>query len=164
MTTLHLLIMTLFVFASYLCIASFLFGALPSISDSFYRFEEQKRGHGYLFTAWCFVIGFASMTLILEASAGKWFQFLGFIAGAGLCLVGAAPRFRTLEKRIHTVAALLCGIPAVAWCLLTGHWAIVLLSFGMCLLLCAALKKKNPVFWVETAAFAATYATLMTAM
>jgi hypothetical protein len=90
------LIISFAIFAIYVMYIFIKYGVRPSLSDSFYS-------AGYLFTGWCFVIGISVTAVMLELSEGKWYQFIAFLAGSGLCLVGAAPRFKAYERTTHYV-------------------------------------------------------------
>lgn len=74
MTT--LLVFTMSLFLAYIAIITCEFGWLPSISDSFYKLQERMKGAGYWFTGWCFAVGMLSAALMLDVSAGEWYQFL----------------------------------------------------------------------------------------
>lgn len=63
-------------FLAYIAIITCEFGWLPSISDSFYKLQERMKGAGYWFTGWCFAVGMLSAALMLDVSAGEWYQFL----------------------------------------------------------------------------------------
>lgn len=131
-----------------------------SISESFYILEDELKDLGYLFTVWCWFIGITAGMLLIGLSTDMWFQFLGFLSAAGLCFLGTAPKFKTIEKYQHYMSTFFCGVPALLWCILMGSWIVVLLSFIVCTIACIALKKHNPLYWAEMAAFAAVYITL----
>jgi hypothetical protein len=136
-----------------------LFGLIPdSISDSFYLFNIEKRGLGYLFTAWCYIIGISVMALMIDASDGQWFQFLSLFAGGGLCFVGTAPLFKGRERTVHFTGAAVCAASSLVWIVLMGYWFIPV-AFSL-LLLFAIIRDGKYTFWAEAALFLSMYTTL----
>jgi hypothetical protein len=137
------------IFAIYMTYVFAKYGVRPSISDSFY-------GVGWLFTIWCFVVGISVAAMLLDLSEGKWWQFLSFFAGGGLCLVGAAPRFKTFEAKTHFTGAATCAVSAVIWMILAGWWIVPTVA----VVIAAGVSWKYPqskVLWFELAAFTSTF-------
>jgi hypothetical protein len=153
MSTLYFILLILF--AAYITAIMIMFRVPNSISDSFYHPKI-----GYAFTLWCDLIGLGVCGLIVELSAGQWYQFLCLFAGGGLLLVGAAPRFKTHERTIHYAGAGTCALAALGWICLTGYGYIpiplVLLAGG----LAWCFGRKKIVFWTELALFASMFTTL----
>ena len=80
---------------------------------------------------------------------------LAFLAGAGICFVGAAPAFKEdMEGTVHVVGALTGVIGGLLFMLVTGLWyvAIITLALMGVVLLIPALKK-NKTWWLELVAF-----------
>jgi hypothetical protein len=144
------LIISFAIFAAYILYVFYRYGARPSLSDSFYS-------AGYLFTGWCFVIGISVTAIMLELSEGKWYQFLAFLAGSGLCLVGAAPRFKDYERVTHYVGAATCAVTALAWMVLFGLWYIPAATLVVAAVL-SAKRPRSQLLWFELALFVAAYA------
>ena len=100
------------------------------------------------------------MAVMFELSDGEWYQFLPMFAGFGLVLIGAAPRFRGDERRMHEVGALLCASPAVVWCACEGYWAVMLTSLGLSFTV-SLFDWDRRLFWWEIGVFLGTYIVLI---
>ncbi|MDR0864949.1 MAG: hypothetical protein LBO74_08460 [Candidatus Symbiothrix sp.] len=145
-------------FVAYLVVLIALFGVPASISDSFYLLGGKKKGAGYVFTIWCYIVGISVMAMMFELSAGFWYQFLGLFAGGGLCFVGTAPLFKSHEKTIHFASAAVCAITSLLWIIFAGYWLILLLITSLSVGILSI--KGNPTFWIEASLFASMYFTL----
>jgi hypothetical protein len=158
--------MTLFVYISllvlvaYVAVTAVLTTLPPSLSNTYYQLEATRKNTGYLFTLLCWGIGVSVMAPMLELSEGRWFQFLAFFAGGALCFVGAAPRFKTIEHRIHTISAALCALATIIWTVLMGYWWIPAVWIGFFSGV-SVLDPHRRTFWLEMAAFATAYHVLL---
>lgn len=85
----------LFIFISFITYIISRFGVLNSISESWYKLEENKKGMGILFTAFLWAIGFL-MFFQTNGSSGFFFA-----SGAGLIAVGTATQYK--QKMTSTV-------------------------------------------------------------
>ena len=160
-----LLIISIILFVLYLALLFKIDRSPESISDSFYIFNKHRRGLGHIFTLWCFAIMFLVLPQMLEASDGRWFQFLSLFTTAGLGFVGAAPYFKEYEKTIHTVAAILCASGCFLWVTLMGYALIpiVLVSIVLIWFIFKVLRGRIPddvVLWLELAMFLSMFTTL----
>jgi len=70
-----------------------------SISDTYYE------GAGNWFTIVMFIASFLLIAGMLEMTKDSYWQFVSFFTGAGMALVGAAPKFKTGEKIVHYLGA-----------------------------------------------------------
>ncbi|MDR3140623.1 MAG: hypothetical protein LBU37_02680 [Tannerellaceae bacterium] len=104
---------SLFGFLAYILSVVAMFGIPPSVSESFYLLDARKKDRGFLFTLWCYLIGITSIILMLSLSGERWFQAVGFFAGAALCFVGTAPLFKDREHKIHAGSAFVCALAAL---------------------------------------------------
>lgn len=150
-----------------------LFGVPVSLSESFYLFQNEQRGLGYLFTAMmvCMALLLMPAWLTVSDAIGGWesnFTFLAFLAAGAISFVGVAPAFRScqLESRVHSIAAKIAAFAAIAWCLVVC-WRIAYIVPIACLIslvfaLVTKTAKKCYVYWLEMAAFLATFATVIT--
>lgn len=147
-----------FVFAAYIASIIAFQGVPASISDSFYILDRKKKGAGYIFTLWCYAVGFTVMGIMFVFSDGKWYQFLGLFAGGGLCFVGTAPLFKSHERLIHHVSAATCAVSASLWMVFSGYgWLLAAAS----VIASAVMRKyKNHMFWAEAALFVSMYVAL----
>jgi hypothetical protein len=154
--------MTLVIYASFLVLVTYvlltacLTGLPPSLSNTYYQLEAIKKNTGAFFTLLCWAVGFSVVAAMLEISEGKWFQFIAFFAGAALCLVGAAPRFKAEEHRIHCLAAAVAAGAAVIWIILIGLWWIPLLWFSVYGIIIYK-DRGRATFWGEMAGFTSAY-------
>lgn len=153
-----LIIISFLVFLAYLVGTVKTFGLPASISDTYYLLERRRKGLGWLFTAFCWIVAGTLLPAWLDGTPTAY-QFTAFLSSAGLLFVGAAPQFKlSLTGWVHYGAAALCGTSAVLWCILRGYWFIpfnCFLIFGW-----LALRYGKPMFWLELAAFGATYLTI----
>lgn len=156
----YLLVAAVGVMAAYVGVTIQGFGVPPSLSESFYLLNAKRKSLGYVFTGVCWVEAILTVMCLFDLSEGHWFQFTGFLAGAGLLLVGAAPLFKVegddkMEHRAHVAGASLCGGFSQLWVILMGMWYLPLVF-----LVAASVviwKKGNRMFWFEMAAFVSTY-------
>ncbi|KAA6347958.1 hypothetical protein EZS27_004587 [termite gut metagenome] len=155
-----ILFISLAFFVGYIASVVAAFKIPPSISESFYLLDKQKKNLGYLFTIWCYFIGISVMGMMFELSTDKWYQFLGLFAGGGLGFVGTAPLFKSHEKTVHYVSATVCTFSSLIWMFLSGFWMIPL---GLLTLaLCVSFKYSHTrVFWLEIAVFVSMYTALV---
>lgn len=89
----------------YMWLAIAIQGKVPvSISDTFYY-------TGHIFTLVMFLVSlFVCLCLLsLEDS------ILSFSVGASLAFVGASPLFKTTDRKVHYISALICAITSQLW-------------------------------------------------
>lgn len=148
-----MLILTLIqavIFASYVSWIISKFGVLPSISESFYRLNENRLG--LLFTLFCWALAIPMIFQSNETTP------LFFFSAAGLAFVGATPLFKwsgAMTDKIHGIGAgvgIVCGLAGLyfeyhMW----EPFAGFILATGALLL----LKVKNHIWWIEIMAFLA---------
>ena len=110
-----------------------------SISDTYYE------GAGNWFTIVMFIASFLLIAGMLEMTKDSYWQFVSFFTGAGMALVGAAPKFKTGEKIVHYLGASVLLAGSQMWLLLFGNplallvWLTALLWY----------KSKKKIFWCE---------------
>lgn len=122
------------------------FGVLKSISESFKRLEEERLG--WLFTIFCFGLGFLMMAL--TPVMGK-FMALG---ATGALFTGAASSTKNkMSKVVHWAASGLMIFGAVMSIVCTfNQWYPLGLAI-MSGLVFTAKKIKNPIWWFELLQF-----------
>lgn len=156
-----LAVVSLVIFLAYLVGMYIYFGIPASLSDTYYKLENRHKGAGWFFTAMCWGVSLPLIPYLLDVTPAGY-QFTAFLACAGLMFVGAAPQFKlSLTGPVHYVSAALCCSAAVLWCVLSGYWFVPLATFLAAGLL--TLRYGKPMFWIEIAAFAATYLTIFLA-
>lgn len=139
--TLYIILLSVFVL--YVSFVWIKYGVQESISASYYKLEGIEKMY---FTFFCW--GFAVPAIILTQSG------IMFLAGVGICFVGAAPEFKApLSGKVHFTAAVI-GIlfSQLAILLNFGLWEINI-AFGIFLAISVISKIKNSVWWIEIAAF-----------
>ncbi|WP_195375498.1 MULTISPECIES: glycosyl transferase [Parabacteroides] len=168
-----LIIISLVIFLAYLTGTYKYFGIPYSISDTYYKLENRKKGAGWLFSAMCVSVGGLLLPALLELTPESY-QFTAFLACAGLIFVGAAPQFKLpLTGSVHYGSAAVCVIFSQIWVGLTCWWVLlpVWISF-IGYILYGMFRysdffrgriyfiESKPMFWAEIAALGATYVTI----
>lgn len=173
MTLLILVLISLAMFLAYNIAALSIFGVPSSLSNTYYLYEEKKKGLGFLFPAMMGSMGFTLLPAWLELGevVSTWsanLNPLAFFTCAAICFVGAAPAFRAnvLQGKVHTIAASIAAACAVLWCLVVC-WKIMYIPIaaaGLIALIAWLTKtfKSGLVYWLEMMAFGATFATVIT--
>lgn len=151
------MIFSLIVTVAYLGYVIKLFGVPWSISDTYYKLENKRKGLGMLFTLWAWIGAFPLMIAWLDYNLH---QPLVFLACMALMFVGTAAQFKQkLTETVHYVSAGVCVASALTWIVLAGYWYIPALFLGVSIIL--GLKYKKWITWIEIAALSATYLTLL---
>lgn len=153
-----LAVVSLVIFLAYMIGMYVHFGIPASLSDTYYKLENRRKGAGWLFTAMCWGVALPLLPYLLDVTPAGY-QFTAFLACAGLMFVGAAPQFKlSLTGPVHYVSAAVCCSSAILWCILSGYWFIpfnAFLIYGW-----VALRYGKPMFWIEMAAFTSMYLTI----
>ena len=157
MTALY--ITSILVFVLYTVIILKTFGVLPSISDSYYALR--KHNILSLFTFFCWGTAFPLMIYWIELLPND-LDFLPFIACGGLLFVGASPAFRDLEleRKVHSISAIICAIAAYTWTFLYGS-IFLGINFILLSIVLYFILKRNKIYWLELIAFANIYTQLL---
>lgn len=162
----------LLIFAVYNGVALYCFGVPKTLSETFYLWQNVRKGYGAMFTAMMSSIAIILMPAWIEISEtiGGWeknFTFLAFLAAGAIAFVGAAPAFRScpLESKVHSIAAKCAAVFSLLWCAVVC-WRIAYIVPAAILVvwwIAAVTKtaKKCSVYWWEMCAFAATFATII---
>lgn len=137
-----------------------------SISETYYRIS-----HKFWFGITMVLTAGLLMPAILEVTPESY-QFTAFLACAGMIATGIAPNFREgVDRKVHTVGAVLCLLFSQVWVGMTCPW-MLLLWIGYLVYTVWEMKKHwngnfisaflltKPMFWVEITALVATYVTL----
>ena len=155
MTT--LILISLLITVVYIAYTIKLFGVTWSISDTYYKLENKRKGIGMLFTLWAWIVAFTLMIAWLDYNL---YQPLVFLACMALMFVGTAAQFKQkLTEMVHYVSAGVCVASALTWIILVGYWYIPILSLSISVAL--GLKYKKWITWIEIAALLSTYLTLI---
>ena len=172
MTTLILILTSLFLFTAYNAVVLKRFGVPKSFSETFYLWNSKKKNLGYIFTG---MMGGISLTLLpawieVGNQVSSWSPFLNFLVfftcGA-IMFVCVAPAFRDfeMESKVHCISAKIAAACALIWCFAVCYhiWYVPLTCIIAVLIsgLCTKTFKNCYVYWLEMAAFAATFITLI---
>ena len=145
-----LYLLMVFIFIGYLSFILIKYGVLPSISDSWYVLPKKQQ---LLFTFFCW--GFAMPALIIGVELTD--NFLMFLAGSGICFVGAAAAFKeNLTKSVHYGGAYVGVVSSQLSIAFDFHMYYVnIISIALTLLLLLFRKKlnNNNIWWQEIVAF-----------
>ena len=152
-----LIIFSILAISAYLLLIYILFKKLPSVSQSFYEFEQRYgKKYTWVFTVALVLYAFPLMVAGLSITNGNTFQFLMFIAPAGIIFTAVAPRFMdTLTKGVHFGGAGVGIFGGLLSIMLTFNQPYILM---LCLFLIALIgwsKLSNKIYWLE---FVAIYA------
>lgn len=162
-----LILLSLFIIASYVGVMLFKNGIPYSISDTYYSLEH-KAWFGFS------MIGTAVLLMpsILERTPESY-QLLAFLMCAGLCFVGAAPNFKAgMDRPIHIIATSIAALSSQIWVALTCPylllvWLAWFLYIGVKIKqvwngdLWNSFVKCKPLFWAEVIAFGMVYIALI---
>ena len=162
----------LFIFVAYNVAAIIQFGELSSLSNTYYYYENKKKGLGWLFRIMMYIMSFTLLPAALELSdaVSSWSHyctFLIFIGIAAIAFVGTAPDFRSskLESAVHMSSAGIAAAACLLWCAIVC-WKIMYI-IPIWLVLCWGLafatktNKSMRDWWWEMVAFGATYTTII---
>lgn len=147
-------------------IALKLFGVPKSLSMTFYLLQEKKKWTRIFFPIMMVGMAFLLLPAWLEISVGSPFQFLAFLAAAGIMFVGAAPAFKSsdLENTVHMTSAIAAAIFAILWVILVSKlwWTILLwiATLGLAMWL-TKTTKSSYIYWLETVAFMSTFTSII---
>ena len=138
-----------------------------SISETYYRIS-----HKFWFGITMVLTACLLMPAILEITPDSY-QFTAFLACVGLIMVGVAPNFREgIDRKIHTIGAVLCLVFSQVWVGLTLPWMLLLwvgyLAYTAIGLwrnwtgyFTASFLATKPMFWVEISSLLSTYVTII---
>ena len=146
--TLSYTIMTLYLIAYILNV-----GVPTSISETYYKTQKK-----WLFPTSTAIAGTLALVPLLNVTPDNY-QFVAFFIVASILFVAAAPAFREeLTNYVHSGAAIILGLSAMAWLILTSgvpYIAIAATLIGL------AIDRKHFVFWLEVGLLYNLYATLI---
>ena len=143
-----------------------LFGVPESLSNTFYLYNDKKKHLGILFPIMMVSMAGLLLPAWLEISALSSLQFTAFLAAAGIIFTGSAPAFKSndLEKKVHTVSALVAAVFALLWVIFVSKlWFIILIWLAVVALIAFITKtiKSSYIYWLETVAFMSTFTSIL---
>ena len=130
------------------------YGIQKSFSDSFYK-------TGAIFPAVMFLMTFAFIVPMLDATFGQWWQFVSIFVVIPIAFVGAAAAFYDggITYKVHMVSAWSSAIASLVWLILAtiyiNPWTIISVPFAALIAYFGYLinEKQNPTWWAEYACF-----------
>lgn len=160
LTTISIIIATV-IFVAYNVVSLALFDIPKSLSMTYYLWKNQCN-RGWLFCLMMYLVVAFMMPAWITMSEGSSFQFLSFLAPAGILFVGSAPAFLSsnLENKVHSIAALIAAACSLLWVILvTPYWWIILVWVGIiiALSLFTTSIKTSYIYWLEMVAFGSTF-------
>lgn len=162
----YLVLTSFVIYLVYNIISLYTHGIPHSLSETYYRWNDIKKGAGYAF---CVALGLMAGLLLpawLEIGAGSPWQFLSFLTCGSLLFVTAAPNFKSfgIESTVHTVAAIFSAICGMCWVIFVADlWVLILLVLLYTLIVAVSSRtlKSCYVYWLETIAFLSIYIALL---
>lgn len=155
MIMIALVLISMVVMTVYLWGVIRLIGIPWSISDTYYQLKKRNKP-AWLFQLTMIVCAFTLVPAWLEVLDGKSYQCLAFLSCAGMVFIGACPTFKLeLEGKIHYISTAVCGLSALAWCIIDGIWGVPLTIAVPTML--AIYKWDKPMFWIEMWLLISTY-------
>lgn len=155
-----------FMYLIYNGIALKLFGIPQSLSMTYYLFQKRKNWTRIFFPIMMIGMAFLLLPAWLEISMASPFQFLSFLAAAGIIFTGATPAFlnSSMENTIHTTGAIFAAIFALLWIIVVSKlwWTIFLwlITLGLIMWITKTIKS-SWVYWLETIAFMSTFTSII---
>lgn len=155
-----------FMYIIYNGIALKLFGIPESLSMTYYLFQKRKNWTRIFFPIMMIGMAFLLLPAWLEISMASPFQFLSFLAAAGIIFTGATPAFlnSSMENTIHTTGAIFAAIFALLWIIVVSKlwWTIFLwlITLGLIMWITKTIKS-SCVYWLETIAFMSTFTSII---
>jgi hypothetical protein len=147
-----LYVILVIIIAGYLAVEVAMAGGIPdSISDSFYLFERQKKGLGYLFTLWAWTVALMFMILGFEYGNGVFHKNLFvFLSGAGLALTGAAPLFKEQHyRKVHFAGAIVAIVFSTLFALTSPVWIIPVILLPTTVFIPAVSRRISYIYYTE---------------
>jgi hypothetical protein len=155
-----LLIISFLIFVGYIFIMWKYTGMPESISNSYYLLE-----HKWVFTMFMYSIGILTLPVMLDILSGSNLQFLGFIAGAALLFVGAAPAFKgervATDRFVHKTAALVAAICVECIMVFVLRYWYIALAGALAIVYPFIKYPKSRTFWLEVGCFIPAYISLI---
>ncbi|HPC09609.1 MAG TPA: hypothetical protein PLN85_00855 [archaeon] len=141
----------LFVFISYISFVWIKYGIQRSISDSYYKLSKKLQP---LFVFFCW--GFAFPAIVIGVTLTD--NFLMFLAGTGICFVGAAAAFKeNLTKIVHMIGAyggVFFSQLSIALDFKMFYVNIIFITIAIIFEILSYMKKmNNKIWWQEILAF-----------
>lgn len=173
LTNLILWGVSLLIFVTYNAVAISMFGVPYSLSDTYYLFDNKRKGAGYAFTAmmWSMAISLLIAVLPLSDVISDWSNYLTwmiFFGVTAILFVGAAPQFKQyhqMDSVVHTVAAGIAAALCLLWCVIVCWKIAYILPIWMAIVAVAAFTthtaKTCKVYWLEMVAFGTTFTTIL---
>lgn len=124
------------------------------ISETYYCLKKKE-----LFTVWILLVSFLIFPSWVEISPIN-FQFLPFLSVVSLASVGLAPKYLGEDRKAHIISAALTSIISLIWNITSGVYVTPLI-LGVLIIILAAFKAHNLLFWIENSSFLNIYLSII---
>ena len=127
-----------------------LFNIPPSLSETYYNLEKTRKKNGAFFYLYLIVTVFLLLPPMVQVA-----QYWGFLCGVGLAFVGAAPAFKSDQKYIHFIGAIVSAISSIFILIVIKKWWVLFIITAIVAGLSIWTKtyKSSLTFWLEMIAF-----------
>ena len=137
---------------------------LPSLSESYYFYEDLHKGLGVMFEILLmFIVPMGLIPNLMEHTP-EGCGIIPVLAVFGVMLVGAAPLFKSHQVTIHSVGAIGAAIVGFIWSIITNTWMfwigvtfLVAVIYGFTF----KISKYAWLFWLEMIAFYSIYLSII---
>ena len=154
--------LALYTFIGYIVFILIRYGIIPSISDSYYYLEADKKGSGLYFSVWCSLVTLFSISPSLGASNTWYEQLSSLLMCIGLIIVSAAPAFKKARHNTyHIIGAILAAANALFLVCLWGSFIFAIVASIIAIIACRITPKKDVVLWLEVVCFSLYFSTLL---
>lgn len=166
MWSIILVFIAFIIYLMYNGVSIHLFGIPKSLSETYYLYNDKKRGLRVLFPIVMILSAFLLLPSWLEITVGNPLQFLSFLTAGSIMFTGASPAFKknTMDFKVHAISALSSALCSVLWIIFgSGSWYFIpiwLLVIGLIAILTKTIKSSY-VYWLETAAFLSTFTSII---
>lgn len=143
------------IYIAYTIAVAGFFGIPHSLSRTYYLFKQKSNWLKVLFPAMMVSMACLLMPAWIELSEGSNFQFMSFLACAGLVFTGIFPAFQDSkhENIVHTISAYFAVVMALLWIVLvTNLWWVIFIWIGIIGIVGFVTKswKSSYTYWLET--------------
>ena len=160
-----LLIVSFLIFTLFNVITLKLFGVPESLSNTFYLYQNKKKGLGWIFPI-CIVLTIGLLMpswLTVADMLCSSLTILAFVSIVCVLLVGFSPCYKTenYDGNVHNISAVLGAACAILWCVLVCFDIILIplviaFAIGIAGLITKSWKT-SAIYWLEIMAFAAIF-------
>ena len=146
------------IFMAYTISVFAMFGVLPSLSESHYRWKEKDKRLSFVFPSFIFIMSILLVPYWFDHSSENTL-FLILFASFSFLLVAAAPLFKGYQRKTHFTGAIMCAAATLLWMILNGHSNIPLWWLCAAIVAICIFGRRTWLLWLEIAAFVSLFNT-----